>query len=225
MTKTTISIDQLVRSRRKSISLIVQADGSLLVKAPLHTPLRSIESLVQKKAVWIRSARERAKNRPQHTAHAFRDGEIFMFLGRAYPLEVVSDRADVVELAETLRLSERGTLAMRIRLLRWYQKQARAIFYQRVRFYSQQTGLVPTGVKLSNAARRWGSCGIHDNIYFSWRLVMAPVEIIDYVVVHELIHLRIKNHSQVFKQAVRVILPDAASREKWLKLNGGLLDF
>jgi len=218
-------IDRLIRSKRKSITLLVEPDATLVVKAPLRMPLRDIEALVLKKEKWIRRTQERIKLRPRTALPALRDGERFLFKGREYPLEIIRDRPEVLELGATLRISEQGDRPMRTRLLLWYRREAAALLAERVRHYAHQTGLAPRSLRLSNARKRWGSCSPHGRLNISWRLVMAPVEIVDYVVVHELVHLIIKNHSSRFKSAVAAILPDARDREKWLQQNGFRLDF
>ncbi len=218
-------IDRLIRSKRKSITLVVEADGSLVVKAPLHMSLRAIEAVVLEKEKWIRRTQERIKLRPKTALPALRDGERFLFKGCEYSLEIIHDRPEIVEIGTTLRISEQGDRPMRTRLLLWYRKEAAALLAERVRYYSHQTGLAPRSLHLSNARKRWGSCSPHGRLNISWRLVMAPVEIVDYVVVHELVHLAIKNHSAGFKSAVAAIFPDAREREKWLQQNGFRLDF
>jgi len=218
-------IDRLIRSKRKRITLVVETDGSLVVKAPLGMPLRIIETVVLEKEKWIRKTQERIRLRPPLALPALRDGERFLYKGREVPLEVIRDRQGLLELGATLRISEQGDRPMRTRLLLWYRKEAAALLSERVRHYSHQTGLMPRSLHLSNARKRWGSCSPHGRLNISWRLVMAPVEIIDYVVVHELVHLAIKNHSSSFKSAVAAILPDARDREKWLQENGFRLDF
>ena len=87
----------------------------------------------------------------------------------------------------------------------------------------KQTDLQYAKIRISNARTRWGSCGFNANLSFSWRLVMAPLPVIDYVVAHELAHLMHKNHSQRFWAAVRALFPDYEVHKKWLKLNGHLL--
>jgi len=101
-------IDRLIRSKRKSITLLVEPDATLVVKAPLRMPLRDIEALVLKKEKWIRRTQERIKLRPRTALPALRDGERFLFKGREYPLEIIRDRPEVLELGATLRISEQG---------------------------------------------------------------------------------------------------------------------
>jgi predicted metal-dependent hydrolase len=220
-----IKIDRLVRTKRKSITLVVLADATLIVKAPMQTPLSYIEKLVQQKHKWIRKKQNQAKMRPVFKAKEFIAGESFYLLGRAYPLEIVTDMDNIIELNDTLRMAQKKIKRARETLTAWYKKQAQEIINDRVRHFSRQTRLVPSLVRITGARKRWGSCGPTGNLNFSWRLVMAPLEVVDYVVVHELVHLKIKNHSALFKNSVKAILPDSVRLEKWLKINGYSLDF
>ena len=98
-----------------------------------------------------------------------------------------------------------------------YRELAKQIIPQRVKHYADLTGLLPRSVKISNARKRWGSCSAKGTINISWRLVLAPPEAIDYVVVHELVHLVERNHSQRFWRRVAEILPDFKACRKYLK--------
>ena len=104
--------------------------------------------------------------------------------------------------------------------LEWYRQQALQKISERVRFYYAITNLKYHKIKISNAKKRWGSCSSQGNLNFSWRLIMAPLEVIDYVVVHELVHLEEKNHANRFWNKVEKILPDYKIQKKWLKENG-----
>lgn len=105
----------------------------------------------------------------------------------------------------------------------WYKDkkaQARKLFHERVDYYEKLTGLKVSKLKLSSAKTRWGSCSRAGNISLVWRLVMAPIEIVDYVIVHEIIHLRHPNHSKAFWDDVAKIIPDYKTHRRWLRDNG-----
>ncbi len=106
----------------------------------------------------------------------------------------------------------------------WYKAQARALIEERVRRLAAQHGFSYRQVRMTSARTRWGSCSAKGTLCFTWRLVMAPPECIDYVVVHELAHLRVANHSPAFWREVEAILPDYKARRKWLRANGRLLN-
>ena len=98
--------------------------------------------------------------------------------------------------------------------------EARKKIADRCEWISNITGYKPVSVKISNAKKRWGSCSHMGDLNLSWHLILAPMEIIDYVIVHELVHLEVKNHSKYFWNKVRTIMPDYDDRRHWLKQNG-----
>jgi predicted metal-dependent hydrolase len=105
----------------------------------------------------------------------------------------------------------------------WYKQQARWVIRERVEWFAARYKFIYSQVRISSARTRWGSCSSRGSLSFTWRLVMAPLEVVDYVVAHELAHLRIRNHSPAFWKEVEAILPDYKARQKWLKTNGRLL--
>ena len=105
----------------------------------------------------------------------------------------------------------------------WYKKQARAVITERVDFYAAKYGFEVEKIRISSARTRWGSCSAKKTLSFTWRIVMAPPEVIDYLVVHELCHLRELNHSRSYWSLVESIMPGYRSARKWLKVNGGKL--
>ena len=105
----------------------------------------------------------------------------------------------------------------------WYREQARRILSKRVKFHAEQNGFQYKGIKITSAHTRWGSCSAKGSLSFSWRLIMTPLEQVDYVVVHELVHTIVQDHSKVFWKKVENILPDFNERRMWLRRNGLLL--
>ncbi|MEO0052131.1 MAG: M48 family metallopeptidase, partial [candidate division WOR-3 bacterium] len=101
----------------------------------------------------------------------------------------------------------------------WYKKMATAKLAERTEHYARSTGIEYRTVKITSATRRLGSCSPDGTLTFPWRLIMAPLQVIDYVIVHELVHVEEKNHSQRFWEKVKVIIPDYESAREWLKNN------
>ncbi len=209
---------KIIRTRRKTIALIIERDGDLTVRAPLRTPRAQIEQLVQEKAQWIAEKQALVKAH-QPVAHQYLPGEQFWFLGKSYPLEVVPGQArPALAFANSrFRLSQRGATQASTVFEQWYREQARAILAERTRALAQQFGYTYTSLRISGARTRWGSCGAGGKLNFTWRLVQAPVEVIDYVIVHELAHLAVRNHSSQFWERVRRHMPDYARHRQWLK--------
>jgi predicted metal-dependent hydrolase len=203
-----IEIDRLIRSNRKSIAIIVQPDSALLVRAPHRIPLSQIESLIAQKEAWIRRKRaEAASRQAQSRSPRFEDGALFPFLGCDYPLKLDSS---YLHAAANLFTD-------------WYRLQARDIITQRVHLLSSRHSFQAGKIRITSPRTRWGSCGAKGSLNFNWRLVIAPQPVIDYVVIHELVHLRQRNHSSAFWSEVGKLMPVYRQHQKWLKDHGPVL--
>ena len=219
-----IKIDELIRCRRKSIALIITPDARLVVRAPLSTPEDFIYKLIHQKRSWITRKQALSKERVLKTkVRQFAPGEEFLFLGQAYPLTVVEDLPKAVVFDGALKISQAVLNNAKDHLELWYKTQASGHISERVDHYAKLAGLRYCCVRVNNAKTRWGSCGYTDKLNFTWRLIMAPPRVIDYVVIHELMHLKQRNHSRKFWDEVARMIPDYPQDEQWLKENGGLL--
>jgi len=216
-----IRIDRLIRSKRKTISLEVRPDGSLIVRAPMLTMPGQIEALVKRKQSWIREKQAFVYRRSlESPAKDFIPGEEFLYLGNSYILEIVSDQEKSLILRKNFCLSSSASEDAKQVFEAWYKERASHVIQDRVDLLSRQNGFVYQRVRLTSAKTRWGSCGPQGSLNFSYRLVMAPLGIIDYVVVHELVHLKDRSHSKTFWSEVEKLMPDYQRRIKWLKANG-----
>jgi predicted metal-dependent hydrolase len=108
-------------------------------------------------------------------------------------------------------------------MIAWYRNQAKQVLTEQAARYACSTGLSYKKINITGAQKRWGSCSSSGNLNFSWRLVMAPMEVVEYVIVHELVHLREQNHSARFWKLVSEILPEYRSQRRWLNEKGYLL--
>lgn len=214
-----IKIDKVIRSHRKTIALVITQDTALVVRAPFFTPLAYIQQLIEKKRFWINRKQEEIRKRLIVKPKEFVSGEGFLFLGKSYKLEIVDDLQTGIELKDTLRISRTRLTEAKETLIAWYKERALEKIKERCEWYARMTGYKPTSIKITGAKRRWGSCGPRGTLNFSWRLIMTPLEVVDYVVVHELVHLEEKSHAKRFWDKVRAILHDYEKREKWLKEN------
>jgi predicted metal-dependent hydrolase len=146
-----------------------------------------------------------------------------MFLGRPYPLHFMEGGRGAIERTDRLCVCRTLQPDIRNRLKRWYMQEAHKEIHARCMWFSLKTGYVPVSVRITDARQRWGSCTHKGRLNFSWRLIQAPLEIIDYVIVHELVHIRQPDHSRKFWAEVKEIMPDYGRRRKWLKENERLL--
>jgi predicted metal-dependent hydrolase len=216
-----MKIDRIVRSRRKTIAILVEEDGSLVVRAPKRTTNAQIRRLVQDKSDWIRKKQEQARIQYlELQPKRYVEGEKFLFLGKAYPLTIMEGSEKHLVLNNRFYLSCTAQENGESEFTHWYKKRARELLFARVELYADKFGLKYNRVKITSAKKRWGSCSSVGNLNFTWRLVMAPIAVVDYVVIHELAHLKHKNHSKAYWGTVRRMMPDYKRYVKWLKENG-----
>ena len=168
---------------------------------------------------------EREK-RTKEVEKTFLPGEKFLYLGEWYPLEIQesSNRGAPLTLAfGKFILSHDRIGEARDLFCHWYKKEAKEKITERVDHYGNRFQLLPEGIKITSARSRWGSCSRDNRLSFSWRIIMASLTIIDYVLIHELVHIREKNHSQKFWNYLESVLPDYRKHRSWLRENGHLL--
>ncbi len=219
-----MNIDQIIRTKRKTIALIVHRDGTLVIRAPLRASTRQIQELVEKKSGWIRSKQELVRTiYPKAVPKEYQDGEEFLYLGKSYPLEIVDQIRPPVRLDGHFFLDKKKLPDAEITMTRWYKEQAKQVTTLRANQYANQWKYNFGGIKITSARTRWGSCSGKGTLSFTWRLVMAPLSVVDYVFVHDLVHLILKNHRQEFWRQVETILPDYQRSIQWLELNGHML--
>ena len=213
----------VTKSNRKSLSIAIQPDGNLLVKAPLQLSDDEILKWIKSKTGWIIRQREKVLEQQKvNPPKRYRSGEKFSYMGKEYELEVrISDaRAGMVGILadKIVVFSKVDSEDVVERILNsWYVEQAKIWIPKRVRFFAGQMGERYKNITIKNQKKRWGSCSSDRNLNFNWRLIMMPEEITDYVVVHELCHLKQMNHSKAFWDEVEKVLPDYKMRKKWLE--------
>lgn len=199
-------------------------DARLIVRAPHFTSEDLIHKFIHRKELWIKAKQDYFKQRPNRTlSRKFLPGEEFLFLGQNYPLLVVEDLPKAVVLDRVLMISQAVLGNARDHIENWYKTQALDYIIKKAEYYAQLSDLKYRSIRINNAATRWGSCGHKDTLNFTWRLMMAPARVVDYVIIHELMHLKQKNHSRKFWVEVIKMIPNYKEDEQWLKQNSHLL--
>jgi predicted metal-dependent hydrolase len=220
-TNSEVRIDQLIRSKRRTFAIEINQDGGLIVRAPSHASKAEIAHLLEEKKSWILSKKRLAFEQALETPpKKFTPGEEFLYLGTSYPLEIVEGDHPLLVLKDRFFLAADVQDEAQAVFTDWYRGQAAQVITERAACQAQKYGFSYSKVRINNAKTRWGSCGPKGSLNFPWRLVMAPLEVIDYVIVHELVHLRIRNHSKDFWDSVAQIMPDFKQRRKWIKDHG-----
>jgi len=201
------------------------------VVAPVSMDDNEIILLVEKKRNWIFEKFETFQRLAQiKVERELISGEKLLFRGEDYPLKIidVEGRIPSVNLKDGQLWvsinrdvpSEKRREIVRKKLEQWYKSKAKELIYERLALFTDKIGVKVNTVRFKNQKTRWGSCSQRGNLNFNWKLVMAPTDIVDYVVVHELCHFIQMNHSKEFWQLVGNQIPDHNERRKWLKENG-----
>lgn len=220
-----IKIEKIIRSKRKTIALQMTDNATLIIRAPFNVSEKTIWEVINKHKNWIYKKQKEIESRdPKALPKEFVNGEGFLYLGRYYKLHIVDGQEEPLKFENGFYLSKSTLPKAKEVFIDWYKKAAYEKVVERVNWWAQKRGFKYNKVNITNAQRRWGSCSSKGNLNFSWRLIMAPLSVIDYVVVHELVHLEEKNHGKVFWTKVKMLMPDYKKHEEWLKKSGYLLD-
>lgn len=206
---------ELVRSRRKTLAIHITNDGGILVKAPLRCPQAFIDEFIFSHRKWIEERTALQKSRVEKKASfAVREGDTLRLLGKEYP---VKRGASATFDGEAFTVPQEDFSAVKTKLIALYRSIAEPFFLERAEYYSGKIGVKPSSVKLSNAKTQWGSCSGKNSVHLTWRLIMGSRTAVDYVVVHELCHIKNHNHSAKFWNEVEKAFPDFRAAEHELK--------
>jgi predicted metal-dependent hydrolase len=211
---------QLERRKRRTIGMRISPHG-LVVHAPVRISLQQLNELLLSKANWILT-KLRAQEAHAVEAFAWRDGETLLWLGNEMVLNLRHDAKNRAIVHEPGRLhvalpTPDDAPSVSRKVLLWYRKEAQADFARRLEILAARLGVKTPPLYLSNARSRWGSCNSRGEIRLNWRLIQAPPPIINYVICHELAHLKEMNHSSRFWAIVERLHPDYKAAEKALK--------
>ncbi len=222
---------EVVRSQRSTADIIIERDGSVLVRAPEWADDEQVEDLVKSKHYWIyQSLAEWRDLNATRVLREYKNGEGFLYLGRAHRLLLVADQAEPLQLKNgrfTLRrdLVERGEIAAAKTAFRdFYVTRGIERLQARVKYYAPKVGVSPASIDVRELGNRWASCSPSGDVAFHWKCMMAPQTIIDYVVVHELCHFHHLDHTDAFWNEVDKVMPQYRERKEWLRTNGAGLD-
>jgi predicted metal-dependent hydrolase len=207
--------------------MVIRASSGLEVVVPRGMPLRAHESFLREKSAWIIQTLDRLREAsPGPEAPQLTDGGRLRFAGRDLTLSLRDGnhpghyRAALQSNVLRLSVPELSQATIRRALEHWYRRQAEAIFAARLAIYNQVYQFRYVRVTIKAQKTRWGSCSRQGNLNFNWRLLLAPLPVLDYVVIHELCHLREMNHSPQFWGLVAAACPDHAQHRRWLRAHG-----
>ncbi len=224
------------RRRRRTVGITVRDDGTVEVHAPLRTSQRQIDEVVEQYRDWIERKRKEHQERWRRLrARRFDDGDTIPFLGeelrlvvrevRAVPVAAPQREGETLVVEVPCGLAAGGRRAVtRYAVGRWVLEQAEEVFHRRHARAARLVGDSATEVTIKDMRSRWGSCGPSRKMSLNWRLVLAPVEILDYVLAHELVHIRVPDHSERFWKRVARACPHWEESRDWLRDHGADLE-
>lgn len=207
--------------RAKNVCIRISPEAGLEVVLPGHIRSYNIETCLKGREDWIIDK----LNHYDRLREERENSRQIMFLGRPYNLVPVIKHgcAPAVNMLDGnifVTVPDASPGILRETLEKWYRARARSIFEERVRAINREAGHSVNRIFIRGQKTRWGSCSRAGNLNFNWRLAMAPPEVIDYIVIHELSHLKEMNHSRQFWSLVENLCPDYKKHRKWLRENG-----
>lgn len=215
-------VAEVIRTARVKSARLQVEDGAVSIIVPRLLPEERIKQLLLDKHRWIKEKLYLHQQAEPVSQREMMSGEAFPYLGRNYRLKLITGALQPVKLKHgQLQVSLPKTMQhehiIREMLVYWYRLQAEARFKEKVKRYASIVGVEPSDISVKTFKSRWGSCNVKGEIQFHWKIIMAPHRIVDYVVVHELCHLKHHDHSPAFWKSVERIVPDYLECKAWLR--------
>jgi predicted metal-dependent hydrolase len=213
----------VLSARRRTMELSVERNGALVIRAPEGASSARLEAFIREKRTWVYTkVTEKEALLRAVRVREYVSGEGFPYLGRSYRLLLVNHQDVPLRLeAGRFRLLRSEAERGRAHFVRWYTEHGREWLRRRVEAFAPRVGVEPRSVDVRELGYRWGSCGRNHCLNFNWATVLLPPRNVEYVIVHELVHLRERNHTPAFWRRVERAVPDYLRRKAWLAEHGG----
>lgn len=220
-----LEIDIIRSNRRKTVSINIERDGTVNIIVPIDLDESKILDILKSKEYEIHrqitNKKELNKNRIERK---FVPGQSFLFLGKSYNLQIVENQKEPLLLSKgSFLLSSNALTKAEDTFIKFYKKQGKLILDKRLETFTKKVANKPNEVKIMELKTRWASCSPLGNVIFNWKIFMALPSVIDYIIVHELTHLKHPNHSRAFWDDVSTLMPDYKNHVAWLNKNGAKL--
>lgn len=216
-----LDINVIRSPRKKSMHIVIERDGTVSVQVPENIEDERILSILKSKEYEIHKKLLNWKElNKEHIERQYVSGQSFMYLGKNYNLHLVVGQKRNLIFKDGKFLLSNKSLSPRDAFVKFYKKQAKLKIEERLLLYQNTVNKLPGKVEIRELPTRWASCTPAGNIYFNWKCVMGPMVVLDYLIIHELVHLEHPNHSRIFWDKVSTICPNYQQQETWLKRNG-----
>jgi len=210
---------KIVKTNRKTLSLIINNKGEFIVRAPFNYKDSVIFDFINKKANWIIKKRtEMLENNIKPLKLI--DGEQISLLGQTYIIQLAKVKS--VKIKDNYLIIP--TLNTKARLVAYLKQTLKRIIEEKISKINQVYDFQYKNISISSAKTNWGSCSGSNNLHFTYKLILCPEQVIDYIIVHELVHTIIKNHSKTYWRNVKKIYPYYKECERWLKDNRAITE-
>ncbi len=208
--------------RRKTVSIFIERDGSVRVLAPASASDETIETAIKSKEYLIFTKLAKWKELNQGKINReFVNGQSFLYLGRNYRLKLTEDQDVPLKISGGFFLLDKRYLPKAEKVFKdFYKEKALLKIKERMKVHEDKFSIKPTAVKVLELRNRWASWTPKNGLNFHWKCIMAPVSVLDYIIIHEMVHLKYPNHSTYFWNELDKKMPDFREQENWLKRNG-----
>ncbi|MFD2444986.1 M48 family metallopeptidase [Bacillus sp. CGMCC 1.16607] len=212
--------------KRTSMGIYIDHYGNVEVQAPKGTPDEHVLQLLEEKWDWIQEKLNEMKDRMLGIKEKlYNQGESFLYLGNSYPIQITQDITinqdhvvfDGMKLYIYVKQLEDEKIKQALK--RFYYQQCKALVEKSIHSFQSNFKTKPRSIRITDSKSNWGTCDSKQQLTFNWKLAMAPIQVIDYVVVHEMCHMVHLNHDRSFWRLVGKIMPDYKEKENWLALS------
>ncbi len=214
-----VKVDQIKRTDRKTTEIEVSVEGHIIVRAPLNEPMEKIEELIESKKFWLLRTQQISRAKYINDLHKkYEEGEKFLYLGIERDLKIVDNPEIKLTYHEgSFYLSKYYLKVANKCFIDWYKDRAREYVSDIADRFSGRYNVPYKKTIIKDSFRQWASCSGDGNLNFSWRVILVPPEVISYLVVHELAHINLRNHSPKYWNKVEQMMPDYIKYENLLK--------
>lgn len=210
--------NKIIRSKRKTLSLTINENAELIIRAPKRLSIEKIQDFINEKENWINRKKRLIENQIKDVAS---NHNKLLYLGNLFPINVEQNASkELFFTGEEFIANSIEPDSLSLSIKKWYKNKFKEIALPRVAYFANKHNLMVNQVRIKNQKTMWGSCSSKNNINLNYLLLMAPMGVIDYVIVHELVHTIHRNHSTDFWDSVELIMPQFQEHKRWLKKNG-----
>ena len=210
--------NKIIRSKRKTLSLTINENAELIIRAPKRLSIEKIQDFINEKENWINRKKRLIENQIKDVTS---NHNKLLYLGNLFPINVEQNASkELFFTGEEFIANSLEPDSLSLSIKKWYKNKFKEIALPRVVYFANKHNLMVNQVRIKNQKTMWGSCSSKNNINLNYLLLMAPMGVIDYVIVHELVHTIHRNHSTDFWDSVESIMPEFQEHKRWLKKNG-----